>query len=82
MPRMEDIVKIWEPWTPIKADLEAQGYQPGAISIDEAVADQRNALFTTCPECGHHCNYVGFNKVKSYRSYVVCYSCNIAHRLS
>lgn len=83
MPRMEDIAKIWRPWAPIKADLEAHGYQPGATSVDEAVADQRSALSTTCPECGHHCNYAGFNKgMRSYRSYIVCLLCNIGHRLS
>jgi len=82
MPRIEDIAKIWRPWAPIKADLEDQGYQPGATSIDEAVADRRASFFTTCPECGQHCNYAGFNKAKSYRSYVVCISCDIAHRLS
>ncbi len=83
MPKIEDIEKIWESWTSIKADLESHGYQPGATSLDESRTDQRSAIFTNCPECGHPCNYEGFNKdMRSYRSYAVCYPCDIAHRLS
>ena len=83
MPRIEDIARIWEPWSALKENLEDRGYQPGAMSVDQAVTDRREALFTTCPECGHHCNYVGFNKdMKSYRSYVVCFSCDTAAKLS
>lgn len=83
MPRIEDIVHIWEPWSPIKADLEAQGYKKGAISRDQSITDQRTAIWTTCPECGRNCNCVSFNKdMKSYRSYIVCFSCNTATRLS
>ena len=83
MPRIEDIVHIWEPWSSLKVNLEVRGYKPGATSKDESLADQRTALFTTCPECGHNCNYVGFNKdMKSYRSYIVCYPCDAATRLS
>jgi|GEM_PF-5756298 len=83
MPRIEDIAKIWKPWSLTKVDLEVQGYRPGATSVDESVADQRIAIFTPCPECGHHCNYVGFNKdMKSYRSYIVCFPCDTASRLS
>ena len=83
MPRIEDIAKIWEPWTPIKDDLEDQGYRPGATSVDEALADQRVALFTACPECGQHCVCACFNQnVKIYRSYIICCPCDIAHRLS
>lgn len=83
MPRIEDIAKIWEPWTPIKDDLEDQGYQKGPTSLDESRADQRTALFTNCPGCDQHCDFVCFNKdMRFYRSYVVCYPCDIAHRLS
>lgn len=83
MPRIEDIARIWETWSALKENLEDRGYQPGAISVDQAVTDRRMALFTTCPECGRPCNYVGFNKnSKYYRSYVVCFSCDTAAKLS
>jgi hypothetical protein len=83
MLKIEDFEKIWKPWTPIKADLESHGYQPGPISLDASRTDQRSAIFTTCPKCGHNCNYEGFNKdMRSYRSYAVCYSCDTARRLS